>query len=84
MFYRADQFKSRDIFDLAVVLEHDQRKLQDNLQVFFDKIPVLLDRCQLLKKIYKEELKQLIVYKDEKFIRQSYDKAIAFLEKCKV
>jgi len=82
MFYRADQFKSRDIFDLAVIVEFDQNKLLENIEVFQPKVAVLIERCRLLRKLYPEELSQLIIYRDKKFVVQSYAKALDFLGLC--
>lgn len=82
MFYRADQFKSRDIFDLAIVIENDPSGLMENISVFRDKLPVLLERCRLLEKVYREEIKQLIIYRDKRFVDCSFDRVMEFFESC--
>ncbi|RJQ41757.1 MAG: hypothetical protein C4550_01030 [Nitrospiraceae bacterium] len=59
IFYRADAFKTRDVFDLAVVIKHKENSLLENLDIFQSKIDVLLNRLNILKKIYAIELKSL-------------------------
>ncbi|MFH1386149.1 MAG: nucleotidyl transferase AbiEii/AbiGii toxin family protein [bacterium] len=81
IFYRAEQFKSRDIFDLAVVIDEDREKLIANLDVFKGKLPILLERCQLIKDVYQPELKQLITYRDQRFIDDSFGRVIDFIMK---
>ena len=78
--YRADQFKSLDIFDLAVVIEKDRDALAANLDVFKGKLPILLERCRLIKNIYRDEIKQLRIYRDKRFVDISFGRVVDFLE----
>lgn len=59
IFYRADAFKTRDVFDLAVVIKHKENSLLENLDIFQSKIDTLQNRLNILKKIYTIELKSL-------------------------
>lgn len=59
IFYRADAFKTRDVFDLAVVINHKENSLLENLDIFKSKIDTLQNRLNILKKIYAIELKSL-------------------------
>jgi hypothetical protein len=44
VFYRAEAFKTRDVFDLAVVIKDKADGLLENISVYQNKIPVLRDR----------------------------------------
>ena len=59
IFYRAESFKARDVFDLAIVIKHKENALLENIDVFRTKIDVLKDRMDRLKIIYAVELKSL-------------------------
>jgi hypothetical protein len=59
IFYRADAFKTRDVFDLAVVIKHKENSLLESLDIFQSKIDTLQNRLNILKKIYTIELKSL-------------------------
>jgi len=59
IFYRAESFKTRDIFDLAVVIKNKEKSLIENLGVFQGKVDILLSRLDMLKKVYPIELKSL-------------------------
>jgi len=59
IFYRADAFKTRDVFDLAIVIKHKEDSLLENLGIFQSKIDVLQNRLDVLEKIYAIELKSL-------------------------
>jgi len=82
IFYRADQFKSRDIFDFAVVIDNNKNELLLNLDVYKIKLPLLLRRCSMLKSVYLEEVNQLLLYRDQNYINGTYGKVIGFIEEC--
>ena len=59
IFYRSETFKSRDIYDLGVVLHHREKELLDTLQVYSKKLPALLERIMKHEKRYYQEIPQL-------------------------
>ncbi len=65
IFYRADSFKTRDVFDLAVVIKHKRDSLLDNFNVFQSKINALQGRLAIVKKFYAIELNSLDIIDHE-------------------
>lgn len=59
IFYRAEAFKTRDVFDLAVVIKDKADGLLENIAVYQSKLPVLRDRLKTLKRVYDIELNAL-------------------------
>lgn len=59
IFYRAEAFKTRDVFDLAIVIKHKEKSLIENLGIFQSKIDVLQNRLNTMGKVYAIELKSL-------------------------
>lgn len=82
IFYRADTFKTRDVFDLAVVIKHKPDALLENLDIFQSKIAVLQNRLHTLKKIYPIELKSLDII-DNQTAKNSLEIVQDFVNKLK-
>jgi len=59
IFYRAEAFKTRDVFDLAVVIKDKADGLLENITVYQSKILALRGRLKTLRQVYDIELKAL-------------------------
>jgi len=59
IFYRAESFKTRDIFDFAVVIKDEANNLMENISVYHGKVAVLRKRLEIVKRVYAAELKAL-------------------------
>jgi predicted nucleotidyltransferase component of viral defense system len=59
IFYRSETFKTRDIYDLGVVLFYRENELRNNLQIYLNKLPALFERINQHKKRYYNEVNQL-------------------------
>lgn len=57
--YRADSFKSRDVFDLAVSVERNEKEIVDALDVFRGRLEGLDARLQRIERIYDAEISRL-------------------------
>jgi len=64
MFHRPSQFKVRDVFDLAAVIERHPAELAASLDEVADRMPRLLDRIDRLRPAY-ERLAEQDVYPTE-------------------
>ena len=83
IFYRAEAFKTRDVFDLALVIKHKENSLIENLDIFQSKIDVLQNRLDTLKKVYAIELKSLNIV-DKHTAREAPKIVKSFLERLKL
>ena len=63
-FYRAEVLKTRDIIDIAVVLENRKDKLMKHSDMFECKLEVLKRRWSKLKGIYSVEVSNLKILKE--------------------
>jgi len=59
IFYKAEQLKGRDIFDLATVIYHDKEVLLRNSDIIKAKVSTLLDRISMLERDYNTEVQKL-------------------------
>jgi hypothetical protein len=53
VFYRAAEFKARDIFDLAFVLKHEGPEMERNRDIFMVRAGIIKDRLQLFQAKFK-------------------------------
>lgn len=72
IFYRAESFKTRDVFDLAVVIRNNADALMENIAVYQDKLDVLQHRLEAIKPVYEIELKALDIL-DHRIAKESFD-----------
>ncbi len=72
IFYRAESFKTRDVFDLAVVIRNNADALMENIAVYQDKLDVLQHRLEAIKPVYEIELKALDII-DHRIAKESFD-----------
>jgi hypothetical protein len=61
LFYRADSFKARDAFDMAVVLEHDPAAAHAALRATKPRHPTLLARLQVMRASNSEEVARAVL-----------------------
>jgi len=78
IFYRADSFKTRDVFDLAVVIKDKADGLLENIAVYQNKIPVLRHRLKTLKQVYNIELKALDII-DRRIAKDALEVVLEFV-----
>lgn len=55
MFHRPSNFKIRDVFDLAAVIDHHPQQLKAVLPEVADRAPRLIDRIDLLRSVYEAQ-----------------------------
>jgi len=79
IFYRAEAFKTRDVFDLAVVIKDKADGLLENIAVYQSKVPVLRDRLKTLKRIYDIELKALDII-DRRIAKDALEVVMEFVD----
>jgi hypothetical protein len=79
VFYRAEAFKTRDVFDLAVVIKDKADGLLENISVYQNKIPVLRDRLKTLKRVYDIELKALDII-DHRIAKDALEVVLEFVD----
>jgi len=60
VFYRADEFAVRDVFDLACLLEREPGEVMKEEILFRAKQEVLLTRLLVMQKTYKQVVKDMI------------------------
>lgn len=65
MFYRAESFKVRDVFDLAVVIKNKEDALMENIDIFRSKLDLLNSRLDIMKIVYKKEIAALDIIDHE-------------------
>jgi len=79
IFYRADSFKTRDVFDLAVVIKDKADGLLENIAVYQNKLPVLRHRLKTLKQVYNIELKALDII-DRRIAKDAFEVVLNFVD----
>ncbi len=79
IFYRAEAFKTRDVFDLAVVIKDKTAGLLENISVYQSKIPVLQERLKTLKRVYDIELKALDII-DRRIAKDAFEVVLEFVD----
>jgi hypothetical protein len=79
IFYRAESFKTRDVFDLAVVIRNNADALMENIAVYQDKLDVLQHRLEAIKPVYEIELKALDIL-DHRIAKESFDIVCNFID----
>jgi len=57
--YRAETFKARDLFDLAIVVEHEPDEIREIVPVLQSHRPVLLERIEKRRNALQEEFDAL-------------------------
>ncbi len=79
IFYRAEAFKTRDVFDLAVVIKDKANGLLKNISVYQSKLDVLRNRLDMLKRVYPIELKALDII-DHRIEKDALDVVMEFVD----
>lgn len=79
IFYRAESFKTRDVFDLAVVIKNKADGLLENIAVYQSKLDVLRNRLDILKRVYPIEMKALDII-DHRIEKDALDVVMAFVD----
>lgn len=82
IFYRAEAFKTRDVFDLAVVIKDKANGLLENITVFQSKLDVLRNRLDTLKPVYAIEMKALDII-DHRIEKDALDIVLEFVDELK-
>lgn len=80
VFYRAVDFRVRDVFDLACLLERQPEAVAREEDLFRAKQDVLLPRLETMRPKYKEQAKQLIAIRPgfEKLRDAALDRVLEF------
>lgn len=80
VFYRAVDFRVRDVFDLACLLEREPEEVAKEEGLFFAKRDVIVVRLEAMRKTYKEQARQLIAIKPgfEKLRDEAIDRVLEF------
>jgi len=63
VFYRADDFMVRDVFDLACLLDREPDEVAKEAELFHAKKEVILARLETMRPTYRERAKRLIAVK---------------------
>jgi hypothetical protein len=85
VFYRATDFRVRDVFDLACLLERESDAVAKEADLFRAKRDVLLPRLESMRPRYKEQAKQLIAVRPgfEKLRDAAIDRVLEFYQSAK-
>lgn len=80
VFYRAVDFRVRDVFDLACLLEREPAEVAKEEDLFRAKQDILMERLETMRPTYKEEAKRLIAVESgfEKIRDTAVDRALEF------
>lgn len=81
IFYRADSFKVRDIFDMAVVIKNKENALLENMDIISNKIIPLKERILKLHKVYDTEISALEII-DQETAEHALAITSKFINKC--
>ena len=86
VFYRADEFAVRDVFDLACLLEREPGEVLKEDAVFRAKQDVLLTRLLVMQKTYKQMAKEKINIRPgfERLRDEAIEKVLDFYQKTPV
>lgn len=85
VFYRAVDFRVRDVFDLACLLEREPNEVAKERDVFFAKRDVILARLEAIRPAYAAQAAQLIAVRPgfEALRDTAMDRVLAFYEPSK-